>query len=103
MGQGFSGSSAIDNDLQLEPAVLYSADPADDPPARGKGHLGMTSGESKSQTAIRAGSVAASAPLQPARIQAASLFGGGRELVIVHQEEEYRLRVTRKGKLILTK
>jgi hemin uptake protein HemP len=65
----------------------------------------MSSGEIKSQTAICSSSTSAAIPSrpQPARIQAASLFGGGRELVIVHQEEEYRLRVTRKGKLILTK
>lgn len=31
------------------------------------------------------------------------LMGGARELVIVHAGEEYRLRVTSKGKLILTK
>ena len=31
------------------------------------------------------------------------LFHGGREVVIVHREEEYRLRITRAGKLILTK
>lgn len=65
----------------------------------------MSSGEIKSQMAICGTSTPVVAPprLQPARIQAATLFGGGRELVIVHQEEEYRLRVTRKGKLILTK
>jgi hemin uptake protein HemP len=40
---------------------------------------------------------------QPARVDATALLGGGRELVIVHHEEEYRLRLTRKGKLILTK
>jgi hemin uptake protein HemP len=31
------------------------------------------------------------------------LFQGHRELVIVHGDEEYRLRITRAGKLILTK
>ena len=31
------------------------------------------------------------------------LFGGGRELVIVHAESEYRLRLTSQGKLVLTK
>lgn len=31
------------------------------------------------------------------------LMGNAREVVIVHAGEEYRLRVTSKGKLILTK
>lgn len=33
----------------------------------------------------------------------ARLMGGARELIIRHAGEEYRLRVTGKGKLILTK
>jgi hemin uptake protein HemP len=37
------------------------------------------------------------------RVRAASLFDGARELIIEHGGEEYRLRVTSKGKLILTK
>jgi hemin uptake protein HemP len=31
------------------------------------------------------------------------LFGASRELAIIHEGEEYRLRITGKGKLILTK
>jgi hemin uptake protein HemP len=37
------------------------------------------------------------------RIQSNSLFQGKSEIVIVHQNEEYNLRITRNGKLILTK
>ncbi|MGB7951414.1 MAG: hemin uptake protein HemP [Candidatus Binatia bacterium] len=37
------------------------------------------------------------------RVESTSLFQGGREVVIIHQEEEYSLRITRNGKLILTK
>lgn len=37
------------------------------------------------------------------RISSRSLFSGAHELVIEHQGEHYRLRVTRNGKLILTK
>lgn len=36
-------------------------------------------------------------------ITTADLLGSARELVILHGEETYRLRVTRHGKLILTK
>jgi hemin uptake protein HemP len=36
-------------------------------------------------------------------VSSADLFQGHRELVILHGGEEYRLRITRAGKLILTK
>jgi hemin uptake protein HemP len=44
-------------------------------------------------------------PQVPARraVRSDELFHGEREVVIVHREEEYRLRITRAGKLILTK
>ena len=37
------------------------------------------------------------------RIDADYLFQGNTEIVIVHQNEEYHLRITKNGKLILTK
>ena len=37
------------------------------------------------------------------RIESNHLFQGNSEIVIVHQNEEYNLRITRNGKLILTK
>ena len=37
------------------------------------------------------------------RIESNHLFQGNNEIVIVHQKEEYNLRITRNGKLILTK
>lgn len=37
------------------------------------------------------------------RIESSELFDGKSEVVIVHQNEEYNLRITRNGKLILTK
>ena len=36
-------------------------------------------------------------------IQSETLFNGARELVIKHGGDEYRLRLTNQGKLILTK
>jgi hemin uptake protein HemP len=36
-------------------------------------------------------------------LRSEELFDGSREIVIRHQEQEYRLQVTRNGKLILTK
>jgi hemin uptake protein HemP len=47
-------------------------------------------------------SIAAPAGKKP-RIESNHLFQGTSEIVIVHQEEEYNLRITRNGKLILTK
>ena len=37
------------------------------------------------------------------RVSTDKLFNGARELIIEHTGEEYRLRITSKGKLILTK
>lgn len=36
-------------------------------------------------------------------VTTAELFEGRREIVIAHGDEEYRLRITRANKLILTK
>lgn len=37
------------------------------------------------------------------RIESERLFDGSGEVVIVHRDEEYSLRITKNGKLILTK
>jgi len=37
------------------------------------------------------------------RIESRALFGDAREVIIAHEEQEYRLRRTSSGKLILTK
>ncbi len=42
-------------------------------------------------------------PSSPARISTERLMGGRREIVLQHGLDEYRLRVTSSGKLILTK
>ena len=39
----------------------------------------------------------------PARYRTEDLFKGGQEVVITHGNEDYRLRITRNDKLILTK
>lgn len=44
-----------------------------------------------------------SAPEGPRRVDSPTLFRGDREVVIIHQGQEYRLRITRADKLILTK
>ena len=46
----------------------------------------------------------ASAPATPrVRLSSRDLFRGGREILILHGGHEYRLRITRADKLILTK
>jgi hemin uptake protein HemP len=37
------------------------------------------------------------------QVPSAALFQGRREIIIVHHGQEYRLRITRADKLILTK
>ena len=46
---------------------------------------------------------AATAPPQPRRMNISELLGSRRELRILHDGHEYRLTITSKGKLILTK
>ena len=41
------------------------------------------------------------APLR--RVESARLFESRREVIIVHRDQEYRLRITKSNKLILTK
>jgi hemin uptake protein HemP len=43
-----------------------------------------------------------SVPPLPPRVDSISLFGVSRELIIVHNGREYRLRMTQNEKLILT-
>ncbi|MCX7627337.1 MAG: hemin uptake protein HemP [Methylophilaceae bacterium] len=42
-------------------------------------------------------------PAMSNRIRSHDILGGHREIVILHGDDEYRLRLTRQGKLILTK
>lgn len=37
------------------------------------------------------------------RLDSAEILKGGRQVLILHEGQEYRLQVTRNGKLILTK
>ncbi|HWP94248.1 MAG TPA: hemin uptake protein HemP [Gammaproteobacteria bacterium] len=43
------------------------------------------------------------APAPVRRIDSVTLFGGNDLVLIRHRGQEYRLRITRQGKLILTK
>ena len=53
-------------------------------------------------TALTKPGVAGPQRTAPQRVASDSLLGPGRELVIVHNGREYRLRLTQNDKLILT-
>lgn len=44
-----------------------------------------------------------SAPVPPRRIAVSDLLAGSEVVILVHNGQEYRLRLTRANKLILTK
>lgn len=46
---------------------------------------------------------AAAAAGRPRRLKVSELLEGQREAILVHGDQEYRLRITANGKLILTK
>ena len=62
-----------------------------------KPHLTPVAGE---RDAARRGE---RSPSKPRRVRIEDLLGGGREVIIEHGNEEYRLRMTSNSKLILTK
>ena len=53
-------------------------------------------------TSIPAAKASSTQPESPQRISSQQLLGRQREVVIVHNGREYRLRLTQQGKLILT-
>lgn len=63
----------------------------------------MNAADIPTDPSLFASSDTAHLPLPFRHFQASDLFGAAREIGIVHAGELYRLRVTRAGKLILTK
>ena len=59
--------------------------------------------EREARVTVEAEPRESSDPETPRRVQSTALFRGEREVVIVHRGQEYRLRITRMEKLILTK
>jgi len=67
--------------------------------------MGYRTSESALAESRRAGETAAR-PVEPRpvrRLESATLFERGREVLIMHHGQEYRLRITKSDKLILTK
>jgi hemin uptake protein HemP len=55
------------------------------------------------RVALDAGWRCAGEAVAPRRVHSTALFRGDREVVIVHGSQQYRLRITKADKLILTK
>lgn len=71
----------------------HPALPSQPPPARG----------SFPKAAMVTAIIPPSSPTPQRRIAVAELLAGAQEVILVHGAQEYRLRLTRAGKLILTK
>ncbi|HEY0269070.1 MAG TPA: hemin uptake protein HemP [Methyloradius sp.] len=56
-----------------------------------------------SSVQAEAGDLTIVAPNQKRQVSAQILFAGHKELAIMHGTDEYMLRITKQGKLILTK
>jgi len=62
----------------------------------------MTSNQRTPQSAPAALAPASANDAARARLTTEELFAGAREIVLVHNGREYRLRITQQGKLLLT-
>ncbi|HXI05577.1 MAG: hemin uptake protein HemP [Bradyrhizobium sp.] len=65
--------------------------------------MATTSGDNVGGAAESAPPAARSIPMHGNRIDSRELFATEREIIIVHGEETYRMRLTLQNKLILTK
>ncbi|WP_370119982.1 hemin uptake protein HemP [Bradyrhizobium sp. USDA 329] len=68
--------------------------------------MSAASGDSGDGAAAPAGSPSATTrtlTMREGRIDSRELFAAGREIIIAHGEDSYRLRLTSQNKLILTK
>jgi hemin uptake protein HemP len=67
------------------------------------GVMGNSQGSGSSESALGLRTGAASSTPKLRHTTTAALLEGARELIIHHNDAEYRLRLTSNGKLILTK
>lgn len=63
----------------------------------------INAGNNKPQPAPAAPDRASVVQPRPIRVLVSELLGGGREAILEHAGQDYRLRITANGKLILTK
>ena len=63
----------------------------------------MINPENDSRPTAPVAAPASAEPQRPVRVVVSELLAGGREAILVHGGQDYRLRITANGKLILTK
>ena len=63
----------------------------------------MINAENDTRSATPSVAAAQAEPPRPVRVIVAELLAGGREAILVHDGQDYWLRITANGKLILTK
>ena len=63
----------------------------------------MITAENDTRSATPSSADAHAEPQRPVRVIVSELLAGGREAILVHDGQDYRLRITANGKLILTK
>jgi hemin uptake protein HemP len=63
----------------------------------------LINAENDSRSATPSAADAQAEPRRPVRVIVSELLAGGREAILVHDGQDYRLRITANGKLILTK
>jgi len=69
------------------------------PPGLSKPNAGLTVNIKPASSSAGGAPVTIAVP----RLDTSAVFGAGREVILLHRGQEYRLRITRTGKLILTK
>ncbi len=63
----------------------------------------MINPENDPRHAAPSAAIPSEEPQQPVRVLVCELLAGRREAILVHGGQDYRLRITANGKLILTK
>ena len=67
------------------------------------GAASLINAENDTRSATPSAADAQAEPQRPVRVVVSELLAGGREAILVHDGQDYRLRITANGKLILTK
>jgi hemin uptake protein HemP len=63
----------------------------------------MSEADERQQPAPASADVARPSAARPVRVLVSDILAGGREAILEHDGQDYRLRITANGKLILTK
>ena len=63
----------------------------------------MSEADERQQPAPASADVTRPSAARPVRVLVSDILAGGREAILEHDGQDYRLRITANGKLILTK